>query len=507
MDYIDLYETRQLLGDLLYEAANYNAYVDKDGKPILTRKEFDQVVALDPTPVKTYAKWLLARYVSLKTQGDPEMIRRFFEDGYRITEALALFDKIKKKKPEGVNIDIMTYKSVQDLEAVTDRFTGQEDQLKSKSQIKAETKLEGAKKLFEDDHWLILIPLVREAAIFYGAGTKWCTAAANNSMFDYYTKGGGSPLIIIIDKDKERTGERGPDSKYQFHISSNQFMDARDAAIGYDGVINLVRKMPQEAQDILGKYGINQTTFELMGMFSYRNRSEKKINPERVRQLLQAGANPHIENEAILKWAVETGDQVLVDWLINDPNTSRVVLADIVSAAAAVSDFTTIQKIVGIVGPDAINANGAKALVKAATYPMSNEESQIYEKVKKAVKANSEAPVGSRRPPLEAIQAVVGPQGIAAYDALSEKVNAFYENAKPIIQYFVENGADVNSQNGEVLGAICKWSNDSVLQILEYLIQHGADVNINHSLAYWTAYNNFRPRVLKLLVAHGGKAA
>jgi hypothetical protein len=437
MDYIELYETRKLLEDTLFEAANFMAY---EGK--LTRKEFDNIVKIDPTPTKTYAKWLLARYMALG--GDPELQRRFFEDGDRVQAALTLFDKIKKKKLEGVNIDIMTYKSIQDLEDVTDRFVDREDELKTTTQMKHETKLEGAKKLYEDDDWLILIPLKVEAAIFYGAGTRWCTAAQNNSMFSHYTKG-GSPLIIIIDKNKEREGKRDATSKYQFHLGSNQFMDAQDRGIGYSGVIELMKRMPPGAQQALKDQGINPITFELMRYFEYNyRRGDKEIPAERVKQLLQAGADPHFQNEAVLKWAVQTGEASLVDMLIADPKTDREVLADMVTESAKVGNLDFVKKIVAAAGPGALNANGGKTLIAACA-------------------TNLE-----------------------------------------LVQYVVENGGDVNVSRGEPLATACA---NGKLSIARYLLEHGADPNANNSVAYWRAYKNKRPKTLELLLSFGAKPA
>lgn len=437
MDYIELYETRKLLEDALFEAANFMAY---EGK--LTRKEFDNIVKIDPTPTKTYAKWLLARYIALG--GDPELQRRFFEDGERVTAALNIFDKIKKKKPEGVNIDIMTYKSIQDLEDVTDQYIDREDELKTTTQLKHETKLEGAKKLYEDENWLILIPLKREAAILYGAGTRWCTASATGGMFEHYTKG-GSPLIIIIDKNKERAGNRDATSKYQFHLGSNQFMDAQDRGIGYDGVINLMKKMPEGAQKALEAQGISQLSFELMSYFEYSyRRGDRPIPAERVKQLIAQGANPHVQNEAVLKWAVQTNEAVLVDYLIQDPRTDREVLADMVTEAAKVGNLDFVKKIVAAVGPAALNANGGKTLIAACA-------------------TNLE-----------------------------------------LVQYLVENGADVNVARGEPLATACA---NGKLSIARFLLEHGADPNANNSVAYWRAYKNKRPKTLELLLSFGAKPA
>ena len=517
MSYLDLYETRLMLEDVmrLVEAANYNAYVDKEtGELLLSRKEFDEVCSIDPTPAKIYAKWLLTQYFKAKKTGeaegmDPEEVyRRFIEDGQaRIGPALSVFNDLKrnpeKAKEEGINLDIGGY-DISKLQDLAIKYEDKKDQFVSKSAAEKDIV-----PIYEDEHWKILSPKTHLAARKYGTGTSWCTAVDNPYHYDHYTKQG--PLIIIIDKTKpavtpnSRSDMKGgmASHRWQIHLSSDQFKDASDSEV--QDRMAILNMLPSAARTALSKVGLNPETYELLAMFGYRNRDN--IDGERVKQLLAAGGDPHVHGEAVLKWAIKTHEDAIADQLIRDLRTERSVLADLVAEAAAASNFLFVRKIVDAVGPEAINANGAKALVKACQYPIASEDNRVYEKAKKAIKANGERPQQSRLPPREAIEAALGKAETTQYDALTEKVKVFYEQAFPIIQYFVEKGADVNAQNGEVLGSVCQWSNDGVLQIIEYLIQHGANVNANHSLAYWRAYNNFRPKVLKLLMSHGGKAA
>ena len=54
-------------------------------------------------------------------------------------------------------------------------------------------------KDYEDDEWLIVRPLSHLASRKYGAGSKWCTAATNDShtFYDYTSSG---CLVYIIKK-------------------------------------------------------------------------------------------------------------------------------------------------------------------------------------------------------------------------------------------------------------------------------------------------------------------
>lgn len=79
------------------------------------------------------------------------------------------------------------------------------------------------KKFYEDDTWLVVIPLSMDASCYWGNGTEWCTATRNeeDNYFDRYNDEG--PLIILINKEN---GE-----KYQFHFESDSFMDKKDTKI------------------------------------------------------------------------------------------------------------------------------------------------------------------------------------------------------------------------------------------------------------------------------------
>ena len=66
----------------------------------------------------------------------------------------------------------------------------------------------------------LAVPETEEASKILGKGTKWCTAADNNNMFDEYNKAG--PLYVWKDKSGK---------KYQFHFVNLEFMDDKNDPI------------------------------------------------------------------------------------------------------------------------------------------------------------------------------------------------------------------------------------------------------------------------------------
>lgn len=181
---------------------------------------FNKIVQADPTynaskPDKMgkYTKWLLNLY----KKGNLSM-----EDLYKATDYLKKFNEPKVYN-RIANKDINKYKSLSELYNAIKSFydeNGQSNVLSQKE--KKELTSKEASKVYEDSHWLIVVPHTQEASIMYGKGTQWCTAAGkSDNRFDDYNELGY--LYIIIDK---KTGE-----KYQFHFETQSFMDETDEPI------------------------------------------------------------------------------------------------------------------------------------------------------------------------------------------------------------------------------------------------------------------------------------
>ena len=185
----------------------YNKYYTN-----IDRNLFNAAINADPTAkpgyMGKYTKWILG--LAKKGQWKPS-------DTPETRSSLERFAKIGNKLPKK---DIQQYQSVAELYNTINQTQGT---LKTRSEVKG-----GAKKVYEDEYWTVIIPETMEAAQLYGANTKWCTAAENNNMFNYYNEEG--PLYIIISKS---TG-----TKFQFHFQSEQYMDAEDEPISDFSVLS-----------------------------------------------------------------------------------------------------------------------------------------------------------------------------------------------------------------------------------------------------------------------------
>ena len=178
---------------------------------------FYNIIKTDPTydeqrsqKMGKYGKWLLNQY----RQGNLDM-----NNLSKVRNTIDFFNRYNRQLEVK---DINQYKNIDQVYDNVKNFMEDPSQATSKSDAARKVKEKGAEKVYEDNDWLIIVPKTREAAIYYGKGTKWCTASTRGyNYFERYNNEGR--LYININKN---TGD-----KYQFHFESNSFMDAEDKPI------------------------------------------------------------------------------------------------------------------------------------------------------------------------------------------------------------------------------------------------------------------------------------
>ena len=169
----------------------------------------ERLESADPTPQRIYvprlATWWLrgAKLEDLISRG---------------ADALEKFVQLKQKnllKPE--HKDINGFKQFTEFETTLSGY-----QLPGQSAQAPENRGR-FKQIYRDEQLIVVQLLDKTAARWWGQGTKWCTAAKNNNMFDDYAHQG--PIYVIID--------RVANAKYQYWWNKNnvydmEFTDAQD---------------------------------------------------------------------------------------------------------------------------------------------------------------------------------------------------------------------------------------------------------------------------------------
>ena len=221
----------------------------------IPHEQFLDIIAADPTSdvekdkMGKYSKWLLNLYKRKTMQ---------LEDLYKAEEYLETFEKYINRIQ---NKDINKYRSLADLYNVIRGFIDSDEPTSRNDAIRRIKK--DAKKVFEDDTWLVVVPETEEAACYYGKNTQWCTAAEKSrNMFDSYNNSGN--LYININK---KTNE-----KYQFHFENEEFKDETDEDILPDdvgispdtGIFNFYKKKGYDIPEPTIRWAIKNGDFDLL---------------------------------------------------------------------------------------------------------------------------------------------------------------------------------------------------------------------------------------------------
>tara|TARA_R110000824_G_scaffold4945_17_gene23227 strand:+ start:12143 stop:13804 length:1662 start_codon:yes stop_codon:yes gene_type:complete len=184
----------------------------------LTNGEMMVLGMMDPTPTKKLLEWITKHYVEdmRNTNGYPssgEAEKQSFTSGFHAKHHSVIeswFENIEKKKdnPDFIkdlaellgNPNHPIVKSPADINVydglyVLRRITEFAEAFMSKSDIKKQS----IKKKI--GNYLIVVPETEAASCYYGAGTKWCTAARKANMFKNYAK--DAIIFYVINLTKE----------------------------------------------------------------------------------------------------------------------------------------------------------------------------------------------------------------------------------------------------------------------------------------------------------------
>lgn len=213
----------------------------------------NKIADIDPTPKGALIPWI-ARLIAKNPAANK------IEDLPRLKKDIETFNRHKDKIE---NRDLNAYKTFQAVYDVIAPF----GKKKSKSELNR-NRIEKLGKQIEtvydgDDGW-IRIPQTKAASCYLGQGTRWCTAARGNNMFDYYNN--KDKLFIIYDR---ATGK-----KTQMHLQSNSHMNDADSPVGLgnvpawakDKIVNWYKKNDSGNRSLeyamrLGKLGADSREF------------------------------------------------------------------------------------------------------------------------------------------------------------------------------------------------------------------------------------------------------
>ncbi|MEO6303928.1 MAG: hypothetical protein ABIP51_12230 [Bacteroidia bacterium] len=164
-----------------------------------------------------------------------DKICQYFIDGISINDIDKYIKQFNVLTSKGLikEKDINAYKTFNELKSIVDENKNK----KTKSEMKTDIKMNEAKKIYEDDRYLVIMPLSKNASCTYGAGTKWCISATNENMWKNYT----SRLVrfyFIFDK---QLSDKNPLYKIAVAVypdGKKECYNAKDELIDFNEYIN-----------------------------------------------------------------------------------------------------------------------------------------------------------------------------------------------------------------------------------------------------------------------------
>jgi hypothetical protein len=174
----------------------------------IPREKFDALIRLDPTFKEGQDK--MGKYGKLIVQNMYKSNPNIEEDAIQLREHFELLNKFEReiaasfKEKNGRSFDMMKdIRSLDDLIELTLEYKGEdsESEVDAKDKERYDKNREGIEVLFEDNNWVIFIPLDYRASCYFGG--QWCTAKSSSSdgNFRVYTK--TNNLVIIQNKKKK----------------------------------------------------------------------------------------------------------------------------------------------------------------------------------------------------------------------------------------------------------------------------------------------------------------
>ncbi len=164
------------------------------------------------------------------------------ENKGRLIDSIVKFKLIPTENRDG-KIQAQ-FNSLEEIETFVESKSNiiQAVELKRKARQDARSHHKKIKEEGEDDviieletpNVIVYQPTTEAGAKFYGRNTRWCTAATNNNMFNYYNEFG--PLHIIVLKNKFDSNRNR--IKYQVQLETAQFMNVNDENVTVSEIIN-----------------------------------------------------------------------------------------------------------------------------------------------------------------------------------------------------------------------------------------------------------------------------
>lgn len=169
------------------------------------------------------------RFLEFKiVEGYKEVTQKFAQevDPEQVSKAIAMYkDLVNRNQVQGNERNIDWW-GKQGWEAFR-TFVNSKSQQKSQTQQKKRKATGNSHTLGEDDTWLIVVPLDKDASCFHGKGSDWCTTKPEHDYFEQYFRDAKVTLIYFLQK---QTGKKWAIAVYNDY-GDDEYFDINDSKI------------------------------------------------------------------------------------------------------------------------------------------------------------------------------------------------------------------------------------------------------------------------------------
>jgi hypothetical protein len=213
----------------------------------------------------------------------------FEENLDKLSQALNKFEKISSNLPI---TDLYQYKSAGQLLSALSEY---EQRLRRK--VKP---VNGGNVVYDDGRYFIVNPLTLDSSCYYGKGTKWCTAATNNTKFADYNQDG--KLFYIMDRTLPTSNPHYKVALLKKFDGDKTFYDAKDDVIRSGWLWNSNKL--KEILDTVDDY-MNKEYPEQIKLYSDKEAAKKekeRLERLRIQRILEGQRNEAEERRLDGEW-------------------------------------------------------------------------------------------------------------------------------------------------------------------------------------------------------------
>jgi hypothetical protein len=261
----------------------------------------------------------------------------FEENLEKLSQALNKFEKISSNLPI---TDLYQYKSAGQLFSALSEY---EQRLRRK--VKP---VSGGNVVYDDGRYFIVNPLTLDSSCYYGKGTKWCTAAANNEQFNRYNQDG--KLFYIMDRTLPTSDPYYKVALLKKFDGDKTFYDAKDEVIRSGWLWN-TNKL-KEILDVTDDY-MNKEYPEQIKIYSDKEAAKKekeRLRTLEIQRILRGRRDEAEERRLEGEWELgpdcpEEGlkAHALLDWLVDTSDVEVITDEDRIEIERIKNEIERLQ--------------------------------------------------------------------------------------------------------------------------------------------------------------------